>query len=134
MRKALCIILVSLSSLTMLLPQSWCCWLVPVDCCQQKTVVTDNKPEQCCCCKHNNDSKPEPAKKSPCPKHGSCANSLRDWAKPLTPSWDDGSGSLAYLLPLGLVLTSDSANLLQQISCDRILFPPLHVQQCVWRC
>jgi hypothetical protein len=123
-----------LSSLMLLLPQSWCCWLIPANSCQQNAVAASHQPERCCGCKHTNDSKPEPTRRSPCPQHGACADSLRDWAKPVTPSWDDGFNSIAYLLPLGLALTGDSANLLDQDHFERILSPPLHVQQCVWRC
>jgi hypothetical protein len=134
MRKSPSIILASLSTLIMLLPQSWCCWLVPVDCCQQKVTAAVKTSEQCCCCKDAGDQKPEPAKKGSCPQHGACAKSLRDWAKPTVPSWDDGFNSIAYVLPLDLIIGSDSTNPLDQTTSERTHSPPLHVQNCVWRC
>jgi hypothetical protein len=104
-----------------------------MDRCQQKVAVQEKVSEQCCC-KQASDQKPAPAKKKPCPKHGACDNSLRDWAKPTVPSRVDSFNCVAYLLPFGLTLASESSNLLEQINSERSLSPPLHVQNCVWRC
>lgn len=136
MQKRISAILCSLCCIVLTMPQGWCCWLVPLQCCgevkansccsSEKTVET-----RCCCCQSSSCSEQEPQPGNSLPLK--CAKCLHDTLKPSSPFAVELTLDFVTLLPVKLFDALELAALCSKayLSGDS---PPLHVLLCVWRC
>ena len=130
-------ILCSFSCIILLMPQGWCCWLAPLQCC--KAVVTKSccqehaapKEIESSCCSHQSTQQEPEQPGAPLPVK--CARCIHDTTKPeITPSLDL-TLELVTLLPVDFQ-SALPANVLLAPAHLHGDSPPLHVQLCVWHC
>ncbi len=133
--KMVCVI----CSIILMMPQGWCCFLTPLNCCQsslsccaeEKQKKPKNAESNCCCCDTScEDSNTTP---SPQPLRLKCPKCIHDVPQPKP------SLCLEVDLPFLYVLTYEPAAMeaawfpytIAHLSDDG---PPLHLQLCIWRC
>ena len=128
-------ILCSFSCIILLMPQGWCCWLAPLECCKVVAIKSccqaHTAAKQTSCCSH--ESSPQKPEQPTAPLPVKCAKCIHDTTKPeITPSLDL-TLELVTLLPVDLQFTLP-VRLLPAPAHLHGDSPPLHVQLCVWRC
>lgn len=116
------------------MPQGWCCWLLPLDCCavSQKgcCAVEAASKHTGCCCQPQQDPCDETA---PSPVPVRCSKCIYDVTKPLPVDSVDSDAVFAAILPwIDLyALSSEPVTLVAHHFGEG---PPLHLVLCVWRC
>ncbi len=128
-------ILCSFSCIILLMPEGWCCWLAPRECC--KVVAKQSCCQAHAAVKQSNCCSPQVTPQEPeqptAPLPVKCAKCIHDTTKPeITPSFDL-TLELVTLLPVDLQLALP-VRLLPAPAHLHGDSPPLHVQLCVWRC
>ena len=135
MYRRICTILCCLSTAILLMPQGWCCWLPPMQCCevvsQQSCCKAAPKAEPTCCHCQKESSPEEDQPATPLPQK--CAKCLHDTIKPTPTDHIDSAPLLSYLLPMDTMGRIVGWNGISQETRPGAS-PPLHVQLCVWLC
>ena len=130
-------ILCSFSCIILLMPQGWCCWLAPLECC--KVVATKSccqqhtapKEKEASCCSHQ--STPQEPEQPAAPLPVMCAKCIHDTTKQETTTSFDQTLELVALLPV-VFQSFLPVRLLPAPAHLHGDSPLLHVQICVWRC
>lgn len=125
-------ILCTLCCVILVMPQGWCCWLIPLECCQvaKSGCEAQAKPQKSnCCCQ----TAPVPDDTTPAPLPVKCAKCIHDTTKPSPDVSSDIVLAFAYYLPLQADI-NESIFLSERLARLPGDSPPLHVQLCVWRC
>lgn len=135
MYQRLVIFLGSLSCIILMMPQGWCCWLFPMQCCPVVAnkacceTVSSQKNSFCCQATHSNQNQSE----SPSSLPLKCAKCIHDSTKPNHYYTIDVELGFLCLLPIDELFLQPLTHFTPALYLHGAS-PPLHVRLCVWRC
>lgn len=127
-----------LCCMIILMPQGWCCWLVPMQCCGHDAIPstcchTRSQVAESCCngCAESPEAQNSQENTGSIPE--TCSKCVYDTIRPVTEKSMDW-----FDIPVTILPVESTAGLpcsLQTVSHEvHTISPPLHVHLCVWRC
>lgn len=126
-----------LCCMIILMPQGWCCWLVPLQCCSNDAVpscchTVSQATESCCdACAESQNAQDGEDHSGSIPE--TCSKCLHDTVRPVFENSTDWFVVPVAILPVELS-TGLPCSLLFVSHDVHTVSPPLHVHLCVWRC